>query len=205
MLSNFGVLPTTGRLPIQPIAYKAYLSHLRPSILVTLVQRRLRYMLDGREDPLPSADEISALFKAARRGTQHASSGLIRMLLHAWTTSYRMRAETFLPCVFGCGPDHKDSLRHYIVCPRLWSTLREGGFYTSARIIGKFGFFDGSWLTAAAATHLYRLVKNSPEALQEELPLDEAARVFAPHVRCIASELPAPPPPLGAAPVAARD
>ena len=55
----------------------------------------------------------------------------IRSLAHSWATSYRYHESTLLPCVFGCklmGPlatnsDLHDTMAHYLVCPRLWSTI----------------------------------------------------------------------------------
>ena len=51
------------------------------------------------------------------------SMPLVKTLLGGWTTSVRMHESVLMPCIFGCrGQD--DVLSHYVICPRLWRSVR---------------------------------------------------------------------------------
>ena len=47
---------------------------------------------------------------------------MIKTLVGAWCTSARFKEDTLHNCLFGC-LDHKDDMRHYVFCPKLWAGL----------------------------------------------------------------------------------
>ena len=41
-----------------------------------------------------------------------------------WNTTLRMHESILYPCIFGCNRE-SDNMNHYMLCPSLWSIVRE--------------------------------------------------------------------------------
>ena len=67
-----------------------------------------------------------AMVKAVASVTKKVPEGIrmsyVKSLTNAWATSSRYQEVTKLPCLFGC-PCKRDSLKHYLRCKVLWSTI----------------------------------------------------------------------------------
>ena len=48
---------------------------------------------------------------------------VVKTWLNGWATTYRIKGDFFHSCLLGC-PGEPDSLKHYIMCPRIFACMR---------------------------------------------------------------------------------
>ena len=65
-------------------------------------------------------EQYSLLNKAFKKCPSGVRTAYFKTLINSWATSSRMQEGSVLPCVFGCD-EVKVDLRHYLVCPVLWT------------------------------------------------------------------------------------
>ena len=110
-------------------SFSRALAEHRPSGWGSLLQRRLSVLIPGSGILVDQA--LKSLVTALSTTTQSNGLLVIKTVANSWTTSYRYHEHVLLDCVFGChkmrplrkGATHRDTLSHYLVCPRLWSMI----------------------------------------------------------------------------------
>lgn len=115
--------PAPRQLPIQSLAYKAFVGKLFPDNIFELVHRRLLTL--GVVDIGSTAFNIVVWCRAAefhKTVDSYCSVCWLKTICNGWATTYRMHEPTKLDCVFGCA-DARDQLQHYLLCPNMWSIV----------------------------------------------------------------------------------
>ena len=125
-----------------------------------IVRTRLKALFPALVDRF-SDDHSSRLLEAMKKETSHVAMSALKTVCNGWCTSHRMHEETLLDCLFGC-LDGSDSLKHYLVCPKLWTLIDDELEVEYGSLEHRLGLHQVSSHTVRAlflAFHLYHALK----------------------------------------------
>jgi hypothetical protein len=86
------------------------------------LMRRVINMFDPFEIDFSNKVDISACFEALLAIGVADRTKVIKTWLHGWATSHRIKGDSLFNCLLGCG-GAKDSLSHYLQCPRIFGAF----------------------------------------------------------------------------------
>jgi len=130
---NLGVAPRPGGAffsefkALQKTAYSELMGDLFPDNATTSINticiNRAELMFRPFNIHADGMINVELAVNILRKVSGHIALKVIKTWLNGWATSHRMHEDTILPCLFGC-KDYKDSLPHYIMCPKIFAFQR---------------------------------------------------------------------------------
>ena len=115
-------IPEVPKFKVQRFLYNNLLPILFPHRLHLSLEQRMTKLCPGTPFGLASAD-MTALQGLMQQIAPGLSFSIFKTWLNAWTTSARLQESSQHGCLAGC-PAEPDDLRHYLRCPRLWTSLQ---------------------------------------------------------------------------------
>ena len=160
------------KLPIQSIAYNAFVDVMFQNQMYKLVHRRLVTLgvLEVGSCHFTQAvwDLAASFYKSV---DPYCAVCWLKTLCNGWCTSYRIHEPIKLECVFGCA-GFRDQTQHYLVCPNLWGIVDEV-FATALppTLMQRLNVVDPSRLGSSVITalfNMYHTIKVGNRALVEQ-------------------------------------